>query len=94
MENYLSWLPLVAFAVVFIVERVFSSIKNQRMQKQIQDLYDWHNMKDDEGVMIWYVRKSLEEAIIKLATNIEKQTDILQQMYKEIQINRTKERKQ
>ena len=40
-----------------------------------KDLYDMHNQKDNDGVYIWYVRRSLEEAITKLADNIQHQTD-------------------
>lgn len=42
--------------------------------KQTDDLYRWHDVRDNEGVPIWYVRKSLEKAINKLADNVEKQT--------------------
>jgi chromosome segregation ATPase len=35
---------------------------------RVEDLWDWHSVKDEEGVPIWYVRRSLEVSI----TNLEK----------------------
>ena len=58
------------------------SMKGQiiRTRDQIQDLHEWHNKDDGEGVKIWYVRRSLEDAITKLSINIGLQTDILREM--------------
>jgi hypothetical protein len=50
------------------------------IRDKTKDLYDWHNKEDSEGVKVWYVRKTLEEAIVKLADNIDKQTDILRDL--------------
>ena len=49
-----------------------------------KDLHKWHDVSDSEGVKIWYVRKSLEEAIGLLAKNLEKQTEVLQLMMNEV----------
>ena len=35
---------------------------------------------ENNGVKIWYVRKSLEDAIVKLADNIAVQTEIMREM--------------
>ena len=43
-------------------------------KKKVDDLYKWHDQRDSDGAFAWYVRKSLETAINKLADNIEKQT--------------------
>lgn len=59
-----------------------------RLVRQIHqwdgDLHEWHSVSDAEGVKVWYVRRSLEEAIVKLAENIDKQTEILRQMHAEL----------
>ena len=57
--------------------------KVEKIEKQTQDLYDWHNKEDEEGVKIWYVRRSLEEAITRLSTAIETQTKVLTEMSRE-----------
>lgn len=35
----------------------------QKMSTRTKELHDWHNITGDDGVKIWYVRKSLETAI-------------------------------
>jgi len=48
--------------------------------RQIDDLHKWHDVQDNEGVKIWYVRRSLEDAIVKLADNIDAQTKVFLKM--------------
>lgn len=67
---------------IIFVDRTISLLKSrgidlQKLSKQIQELHDWHNVNDVEGVKIWYVRRSLEDAIVKLADNIEAETRLL-----------------
>ncbi len=57
------------------IKAVSYDIKNK-----LDDLHEWHNVRDNDGVPIWYVRRSLEEAINKLADNIAMQTQLFQQM--------------
>jgi membrane-associated HD superfamily phosphohydrolase len=44
--------------------------KISEVEKKTQDLWDWHAVKDSEGVPLWYVRRSLEESIGKLETSV------------------------
>lgn len=48
--------------------------------RMTKDLHDWHAKEDDDGVKVWYVRKSLENAVTKLADNIEAQTQLLSRL--------------
>jgi hypothetical protein len=41
-----------------------------RMASQIEKLYDWHDQKDEDGVPVWYVRKSLERHIGELTETL------------------------
>lgn len=43
-----------------------------------------HDRMDEDGVPVWYVRKSLEAAIEKLATNIDRQTEVFKSLVVEI----------
>ena len=56
-----------------------SSIKDK-----VDDLYEWHNKTDGDGIPLWYVRRSLEESIRdlgeKIYMQIEVQTKILRHM--------------
>lgn len=55
--------------------------------REVHELYDWHNVKDDDHVFAWYGRKSLsanveklQTAVIELARSAEKQTALLEQL--------------
>ena len=57
----------------------------------LKDLHAWHDIADSEGVKIWYVRRSLEEAVEKLTVSIEKlgerqeaATDVLKEMARDM----------
>jgi hypothetical protein len=40
--------------------------KMEAMEKKIEDLHLWHAKTDPDGVPVWYVRRSLEEAVLAL----------------------------
>ncbi len=56
--------------------------------RTIKDLYKLHDIRDRDGVPVWYVRQSLEESIHKLADNIETQTRVMQAMLNSINDNK------
>ena len=45
--------------------------------RKTSELYNWHSIKDADGVPIWYYRRSMEDAIDRLQISIGKQTDVL-----------------
>ena len=47
---------------------VVATIAWRRLCRQVNDLWVWHNKEDDDGVKVWYVRRSLENAIEKLCS--------------------------
>lgn len=47
---------------------------DQEMEKKIQELLDLHSVFDEDGVPVWYVRKSLTESI----NNLEETVELLQ----------------
>jgi len=53
--------------------------KIKSISKQTDDLHRWHDVRDDEGIPVWHIRKSLEKAIIKLADNVKEQTIAIQE---------------
>lgn len=57
--------------------------------EQIHDLWEWHNVSDADGVKLWYVRRSLEESMDQLSKNISKQTEVLSEMLRSINENRS-----
>jgi len=59
----------------------------ETLSKQSSDMYEWHNKSDGDGVKVWYVRQSLENALRDnakateaIARNIELQTRLLEEM--------------
>lgn len=60
--------------------RAQSNVVIDNMAKQIQELHEWHAVTDEDGVKIWYLRRSLENAIEKLTSNLDIQTQLLREM--------------
>lgn len=67
------------------VEKV--DIKVDNLLQLNKTMFDWHDKSDEDGVKIWYVRRSLEEALQEnvrainiLAKNSETQTRLLEDM--------------
>ena len=56
-----------------LVELVSQLKKFPEVADQIAGLWRMHDKMDDDGVPVWYVRRSLEEAIRSLKSNISEQ---------------------
>lgn len=95
METLLLQLGVGGIFAILILKTVFDFLTKKKDEKkngngnglstvkvalQIKDLWDWHNISDEDGVKLWYFRRSLEPAVHKLAENIESQTRILQML--------------
>lgn len=52
----------------------------RKMAEQVKDLHDWHSVTDEEGVKIWYVRRSFYETLERLHATEEKIAGILQEL--------------
>jgi hypothetical protein len=70
------------------VEKV--DIKVDMLNQMNRTMFDWHDKSDEDGVKIWYVRRSLEEALQEnvrainiLAKNSETQTRLLEDMVRQ-----------
>lgn len=63
-----------------------------KVKEKVDDLHDWHDKRDADGVPLWYVRRSLEDSIKtlgeKICRQIEVQTKILEHMQKMEEIHR------
>jgi hypothetical protein len=67
-----------------------TELKVDSILQMNKTMYDWHDKSDEDGVKIWYVRRSLEEALQEnvkainiLAKNSEVQTKLLEDMVKQ-----------
>ena len=84
MEN-LDVIAVVGMAAVVVADRILSQLKArgvdlQKLARQQDDLWQWHAREDDEGVKVWYVRRSLEDAIKELSLAIRTQTEVMAQL--------------
>lgn len=59
--------------------------KIEKLVRMIDDLHKWHSKTDEDGVPVWYMRRSFEAAINKLADNIEKQTIVFTKLIEKIE---------
>lgn len=81
-------LILLAIASLVALDKGLGMLKQRgidlhRIARQIDDLHKWHAKEDDEGVKVWYVRRSLEETLKTLSDNIANQTQVLQEIHRE-----------
>jgi len=65
-------------------------VKIDMINQMNRTMFDWHDKNDEDGVKIWYVRRSLEEALHEnvkainiLAKNSEIQTKLLEDMVRQ-----------
>lgn len=58
-------------------EPAFVRVDWDELVFQVDELYRLHDQRDADGVPVWYVRRSLEEAMKQLANNIAAQTEVL-----------------
>jgi len=53
---------------------------DKEFQIIIKELYQWHNVTNDEGVKLWYIRPSFEKTLEKLKEAIDTQTNLTKEM--------------
>lgn len=90
MDDQLLQVGAGGMFALFVLREVFSFLKERLrtqnntlldlMAKQIHELHEWHAVTDEDGVKIWYLRRSLENAIEKLTSNLDMQTQLLREM--------------
>jgi len=87
--NTLGQLSFRLLAAVLILREVFGFLKGANHNKpnkllddidrKVDQLYEWHNKTDENGVKVWYSRNVVRE-ISTLVESIQTQTMILKQM--------------
>jgi len=82
---------VLAYLIASHIIQYFRREKEERCKRQIDDLWDWHNQTDSDGVKIWYVRASLSKAIetlaestARLAESTQRQTELLREIHEEM----------
>jgi len=90
----ISW-ELVAIVVVVGADKILGTLRDRgidlrKLCQQQEDLHKWHDREDADGVKVWYIRKSLITAIDKLAENIANQTELLREINKHHEQDRSR----
>jgi hypothetical protein len=57
--------------------------KVEKIERQTDDLHTWHDKEDGDGRKIWYLSSSLTTAMDRLATSLDKQTQVLAEVARE-----------
>jgi hypothetical protein len=75
--------------VLFAVDKTMGLLKSRgvdlvKMARQIDRLDELHAKTDEDGVPVWYVRRSLEKAMTDLNDAIRNQTELLQLLTQEL----------
>ena len=70
---------------LYDIQTSIHSVKSdvEQIKSESRDLWVWHNKEDPDepGVKVWYANKRrTEDALVKIAESIEKQTEILEHM--------------
>ncbi len=52
----------------------------KEVHQQVHDLHQWHDITDEEGVRLWYSRRSVERAVEKIAEAQVTQTKLLENL--------------
>ena len=97
----LTGISVAGILTILILREVFNFLQRRKMgsdhsiaelkpylssiDKKITALYDWHNKEDDDGVKVWYVRKSLENAIDNLNETIQHQEKLFRAIFDKIE---------
>ena len=90
MEDQLLQVGAGGLFALLVIREVFSFLKErvrcsgntmlEHMAKQIHEMHEWHAVTDEDGVKVWYVRRSLENALEKLSHTLDAQTQLLREM--------------
>tara|TARA_Y100000310_G_scaffold334658_1_gene414908 strand:- start:1217 stop:1615 length:399 start_codon:yes stop_codon:yes gene_type:complete len=65
-------------------------VQQQSMQHDLSDLHEQHAVTDADGVPVWYVRRSMEDALDTVTTNLQQVSHVLERLVDRVeQISRS-----
>ncbi len=73
-------LAVAGILVVLLADKVLAVLKGQgvdlrRIARQIDDLHKWHDVRDEDGVPVWHLKRSMFSAIERLTRAVEKSNE-------------------
>ncbi len=93
MEVNAETVAVFTLLVLFAVDKTMGFLKSRgidllKMAQQIERLDEMHAKTDEDGVPVWYVRRSLEKAVTDLNEAIRHQIELLQALTQELKETR------
>ncbi|MBY0354403.1 MAG: hypothetical protein K2Q12_01585 [Rickettsiales bacterium] len=90
MEQQLLQLGAGGLFALLVLREVFGFLKErvrythnaalEQMAKEVHEMHEWHAVTDEDGVKVWYIRRSLENTLDKLSLTLDAQTQLLKEM--------------
>lgn len=90
MEQQLLQLGAGGPFALLVLREVFGFLKErvrythnaalEQMAKEVHEMHEWHAVTDEDGVKVWYIRRSLENTLDKLSHTLDAQTQLLKEM--------------
>ena len=90
MEQHLLQLGAGGLFALLVLREVFGFLKErvrntnntalEQMAKEVHEMHEWHAVTDEDGVKVWYIRRSLENTLDKLSHTLDAQTQLLKEM--------------
>ncbi|MEQ1704400.1 MAG: hypothetical protein ABL867_00335 [Rickettsiales bacterium] len=90
MEQQLLQLGAGGLFALLVLREVFGFLKErvrythnaalEQMAKEVHEMHEWHAVTDEDGVKVWYIRRSLENTLDKLSHTLDAQTQLLKEM--------------
>lgn len=75
----IGWCISVSWMLWTVQKKAPENAEWQELMAMTRQLHKMHDKCDEDGVPVWYVRRSLEQAIGRLADNVDKQTAVFQE---------------
>jgi len=83
MDADLTSVGTLGLLAVLVGREIMRMTRESEIHQNIRELHQWHAKTDQDGVPVWYMRHGFEEAIVRLADNIEKQTELLRILHED-----------
>jgi hypothetical protein len=90
MDNLEQYIPGAVLLALLVVDRVlgWSAKRIEPSLREIldktQDLHEWHDRRDQDGLFIWYQRKEHDHVLGRLADTIDRQTTLTYEIVNEL----------
>ena len=95
MEHLEQYIPGAVLLALLVVDRVlgWSAKRIEPALKEIasktQDLHEWHDRRDGDGLFLWYQRREHDQVLARLADSIDRQTTLSYEIVNELRAIRS-----